>query len=121
MKVIEIYWKGVELMREGRWKEAQSWFTDGISRYPDSRHLHEGLTQVLWYLAIDGAGGSVALEYAAQEVVQAVEIGLKFNKVRHTWLLAQIVGRTGDANTLNDLFERTWRLHPLSTLTCITL
>ncbi|MEJ5308606.1 MAG: hypothetical protein WHX52_02435 [Anaerolineae bacterium] len=112
MKVIEIYWKGVELMREGRWKEAQSWFTDGILRYPDSRHLHEGLTQVLWYLAIDGAGGSVALEHAAQEVVQAVEIGLKFDKVRHTWPLAQIVGRTGDANTLNDLFERNLALAP---------
>ncbi|HQE93388.1 MAG TPA: tetratricopeptide repeat protein [Anaerolineae bacterium] len=112
VEVIEIYWKGVELMREGRWKEAQSWFTDGILRYPDSRHLHEGLTQVLWYLAIDGAGGSVALEHAAQEVVQAVEIGLKFGKVRHTWLLAQVLGKTSDMATFSRLFEQALALDP---------
>jgi hypothetical protein len=53
-EVIQTYWQGIELIRQGRWNEALSWFEDGVSRYPDSRHLHEGLAQVLWYLAVDG-------------------------------------------------------------------
>lgn len=99
-------------MRQGRWDEAQSWFEDSVSRYPYSRHLHEGLAQVLWYLAVSGPQDSTALEYAAQEVARAVETGLEFGKVRHTWLLAQILGRTGDANTLDSLFERMLTIAP---------
>ncbi len=105
-EVVQAYWGGVELMRHGHWDEARAWFADSVSRYPDSRHLHEGLAQVLWYLAVGGPEAPAVLEYAAQEVVRAVEIGLEFDKVRHTWLLAQILGRTGDTNTLDSLFER---------------
>jgi len=111
-EVVQAYWNGVELMRQGRWDEARSWFADSVSRYPYSRHLHEGLAQVLWYLAAGGPEDSAALEYAAQEVVRAVEIGLEFDKVRHTWLLAQILGRTGDTNTLDSLFERMLAIAP---------
>jgi len=99
-------------MRQGHWDEARAWFTDSVSRYPDSRHLHEGLAQALWYLAVDGSKDPAALEYAAREAVQAVEIGLEFDKVRHTWLLAQTLGRTGDINTLAGLFGRALTIAP---------
>lgn len=111
-EVVQAYWNGIELMRQGRWDEARSWFADSVSRYHNSRHLHEGLAQVLWYLAISGPEDSAVLEYAAREVVRAVEIGLEFDKVRHTWLLAQILGRTGDINTLDSLFERMLAIAP---------
>ncbi len=99
-------------MRQGRWDEARAWFADRITRYPDSRHLHYGLAQVLWYLAVNGSKDPVALEYAAREVVRAVEIGLEFGKVRHTWLAAQILGRTGDINALDSLFGRVLIIAP---------
>jgi len=111
-EVIQAYWRGVELMRQGRWDEARAWFADRITRYPDSRHLHYGLAQVLWYLAVNGSKDPVALEYAAREVVRAVEIGLEFGKVRHTWLAAQILGRTGDINALDSLFGRVLIIAP---------
>lgn len=98
-------------MRDGYWDEARSWFKDHLSLYPDSRHLHEGLAQVYWYQAINGPTDSV-MEDAAHEVIRAVEIGLDSSKVRHTWLLAQILGRTGDVNTLVDLLEEALAIEP---------
>ncbi len=32
--VVQAFWQGIDLVREGRWEEARSWFTNGISRYP---------------------------------------------------------------------------------------
>ncbi len=111
-EVIRTYWQGVELMRQGHWNEARSWFAGNLSRYPNSRHLHEGLAQVLWYLAMNNSKDPNALEYATRETVQAVELGLKFGKVRHTWLLAQTLGRTGTIDILENLFQKALRIAP---------
>jgi len=113
-EIVQVYWKGIELVRQGHWADAKILFTEAVSRYPESRHLHKGLAEVLWYLAEEENTPS-ALEQASREIVQAVEIGLKFNKVRHTWLLAQILGRIGDLKTLNNLFTQILALGPTFT------
>ncbi len=110
--VADIYWGGVEFMRLGNWEEAQIWFAKGISQYPKSRHLHEGMTQVLWFLATKEPANAAALEDAAYEIVQTVKIGLDFGKVRHTWLLAQTLGRTGDIDTLDSIFKQAIAIDP---------
>lgn len=110
--VIKAYWAGIDLIGEGRWDHAQSWFENSLSQYPDSRHLHAGLAQVFWYLAVDGPQDSANLELAAREIVKAAELGFRHSKVRHTWLLAQVLGRTGDRATLNQLFEQALEIDP---------
>jgi tetratricopeptide (TPR) repeat protein len=114
-EIIQIYWNGIILMRENNWDNAKSWFEINLLSYPDSRHLHEGLAEVLWYLANNKPTDTSLLESASGEIIRAVTIGFDFGKVRHTWLLAQILGRSGNTNTLDNIFKQALLIDPAYT------
>ncbi len=111
-QLIERYQRARRLIAQGAWKRAQLVLERAILLFPESRHLHALLADLLFYKSagIDRA----LLAQSGREAVRAMEIGLGFGVVDHglTDRLAQTLGRTGDLDSLDRLFTDALALDP---------
>jgi hypothetical protein len=103
-QLVERYQRARGLIAKGAWVRAQLVLDRALALFPESRHLHALKAELLWYRS-KGADRAL-IEEAGHEATQAMDIALGFGAVDYglTDLLAQTLGRTGDAITLDRLF-----------------
>jgi tetratricopeptide (TPR) repeat protein len=84
----------------------------GTARFPDSRPLHQQYSDLLWDLS-NGTDPDL-LKKSGQEAARALEIGLRSGSVdtQLTQRLAETLGRTGDRETFERLFQQALGRHP---------
>ncbi|MFL6232131.1 MAG: hypothetical protein ACJ76N_03275 [Thermoanaerobaculia bacterium] len=80
------------------------------AQFPNSRHLHQQYAEVLWDLS--GGRDRALLTQSGQEATRALEIAFRFGKVDYglTDRLAETLGRTGNRETLDRLFQEALKL-----------
>lgn len=106
-EIFDVHSKAEELIIKGDWNKAKAILEKATVRFPESRHLHKQLAEVLWYLH-DGKKDRSTLDRAIKEAVRAIEIGFTFGKVDYhlTSLLSMALGQTGDVETLDRIFTK---------------
>jgi tetratricopeptide (TPR) repeat protein len=106
------YQEARRLIAAGDQDQARSLLEQGTARFPDSRHLHQQYSDLLWDLS--NGTDSDLLKQSGQEAARALEIGLRSGSVDHqlTNRLAETLGRTGDRETFERLFQQALGRHP---------
>jgi tetratricopeptide (TPR) repeat protein len=104
-EVALLYWKINDLLKGGQWQTAQSLAYRSIKEYPESRHLHSQLAEVLWYLS--GKSDPTYLQESAHEAQTALMLGEKYRTVDSfaAWILAQTLGRLGKTDELERAYS----------------
>jgi tetratricopeptide (TPR) repeat protein len=105
-EIAAAYLQSRELIVAGDWAQARTVLEGALTRFPESRHLHKQLAQLLWYFYNDVTNDRSTLDQAIEEATRAVRIGFSFGEVDHhlTDLLARALGQTNDVETLDRLF-----------------
>jgi tetratricopeptide (TPR) repeat protein len=106
------YFQARELIIKGDWDQAKALLEKAIGKFPESRHLHNQLAQLLWYFYNDRTKNRATLEQSIKEGVRAFDIGFLFLKVDYemTDLLARGLGEAGDVETLDRVFTKAFAL-----------
>jgi tetratricopeptide (TPR) repeat protein len=100
------YQEARRLIAAGDRDQARSLLEQGTARFPESRHLHQQYSDLLWDLS-SGTDPDL-LKKSGQEAARALEIGLRSGSVDYqlTRRLAETLGRTGDRETFERLFQQ---------------
>jgi tetratricopeptide (TPR) repeat protein len=106
------YQEARQLLAQGEEAKARALLATATARFPDSRHLHQQYAEILWDLS--GGRDRALLTQSGQEAARALEIAFRFGKVdyRLTDRLAETLGRTGNRETLDQLFQKALKLDP---------
>jgi len=109
-EICDIYLETDGLMIKGKWDEAKYLLEKNLEQFPESRHLHKQLAQVLWYSYNDK--NQSILERAIKEAERALNIGLSFGTVDYhlTGLLSRLLGESKDVKTLDRIFKRVFAI-----------
>ncbi|HEY9421044.1 MAG TPA: tetratricopeptide repeat protein [Thermoanaerobaculia bacterium] len=103
-------------MAQGQNAQARSLLEKATAEHAESRHLHQLYAELLWQ---ESKGTDIALlRRSAEEAVRAAELGLRRGKVDYalTARLAATLGRTGNKDTLNNIFQQILAKDPSSTV-----
>ena len=100
------YQEARRLIAAGDREQARAILEQGTARFPESRHLHQQYSDLLWDLS-NGTDPDL-LKQSGQEAARALEIGLRSGSVDYqvTRRLAETLGRTGDRETFERLFQQ---------------
>ncbi len=100
------YQEARRLIVAGDREQARTVLEKAIAQFPESRHLHQQHAELLWDLS--GGTDPVLLKASGQEAAKALEMGLRSGSVDYqlTRRLAETLGRTGDRQTFERLFQQ---------------
>lgn len=115
-EAIKQYQEARRLITQGQNEEARVLLDKAVEQFPESRHLHQVYADLLWY---ESKGSDpLLLRRSAEAAVRAAELGLRSGKVDYalTDRLAATLGRTGDKNTLDQIFKKLLAKDPSSTV-----
>jgi tetratricopeptide (TPR) repeat protein len=106
------YQEARRLIIAGDRDQARSLLEQGTARFPESRQLHQQYSDLLWDLS-NGTDPDL-LKKSGQEAARALEIGLRSGSVddQLTNRLAEALGRTGDRETFERIFQQALGRHP---------
>lgn len=94
------------LLGAGERDEARALLEEATAQYPESQRLHQQYADLLWDLS-RGTGRKL-LKESGREAALALEAGLRAGSVDYqlTRRLAETLGRTGDRQTFERLFQQ---------------
>lgn len=100
------YEEARRLLGAGQREEARALLAESTAQYPESQRLHQQYAELLWDLS-RGTDRKL-LKESGRETALALEAGLRAGSVDYqlTRRLAETLGRTGDRQTFERLFQQ---------------
>lgn len=100
------YWAARDHIAQGNWSHARSLLEEGLEKFPQSRHLHQQLAELLWFEYNDVSREPETLAAAASHAVRAERLAMgagRSDPALHE-LAARLLGRRGDVAAIDEVF-----------------
>lgn len=100
------FWEARDHIAQGDWSYARVVLEKALEKFPESRHLHQQLAELLWYEYNDVSQEPETLAAAASHAVRAERLAMgagRSDPALHG-LAAKLLGRRGDVAAIEEIF-----------------